>query len=417
MSGDAYVPLGSITGALRDVVQLGDDGLACSSLPAGSLIGAIALIERGTCNFDMKLSNAVDAGAIGVIFYMADASAPIAPGGLSSFLTPAVMISNADGLALKSFAGSNPGHPVTIDPSGIEMNAQADEVAGFSSIGPSTGDAGLKPDLLAVGTDVYMAGENYDLSGALFSSERDVVANGTSFSTPMVAGAAALVKQKHPGFTPDQVRSALINTTSGAVTTDDAGNAVDVRSTGAGKLDTGAAIASGLSCNSCKPFFREVPDRLRNCIQADSDHEYGNFAGESCVVRVGCEFDHTVEARPPESIARSGRFWHGCCIAIRIGADGWRVRWERPCARRGRNAPDSLSICGPEWCSSQSHPVDRNRFRWNSWRRHCRRHHLVQAGRLCRTSYRWRTCQLHGAKWQLISTDGSINRQLRRRSG
>ena len=106
MSGDANVPPGSMTGALRDVTQLGDDGLACSSLPAGSLSASIALIERGTCNFDMKLSNAVDAGAIGVIFYMADASAPIAPGGLSSFLTPAVMISNADGLALKSFAGS-----------------------------------------------------------------------------------------------------------------------------------------------------------------------------------------------------------------------------------------------------------------------------------------------------------------------
>ncbi len=34
---------------LRDVTQLQNDGLACSALPAGSLTGAIALVQRGTC--------------------------------------------------------------------------------------------------------------------------------------------------------------------------------------------------------------------------------------------------------------------------------------------------------------------------------------------------------------------------------
>src|SRR5260370_11320018 len=43
-TGDAYVPPGSITAPLRDVASLGNDGLACTALPAGSLTGTIALI-------------------------------------------------------------------------------------------------------------------------------------------------------------------------------------------------------------------------------------------------------------------------------------------------------------------------------------------------------------------------------------
>ena len=143
-------------------------------------------------------------------------------------------------------------------------------MAGFSSIGPTTGDAALKPDVLAVGTNVYMAGESYDQSGALFSSNRDVVADGTSFSTPLVAGAAALVKQKHPGLTPDQVRSALM-TTAANILTDDAGNGTDA---------SGRARATGYRCSRgcgsdrdpCKPVFRKASTKLVVFVQTNSDH-------------------------------------------------------------------------------------------------------------------------------------------------
>jgi subtilisin family serine protease len=245
-SGDANVPTGAITGTVRDVVELGNDGFACSPLPGGSLVGSVGLIERGNCTFDVKMSNTVEAGAIGVIFYMAEDSAPIAPGGLASFLTPSVMVSHVDGLALKSFAATNPGHSITIDPAGIEESAQADQVAAFSSVGPTTGDAALKPDLLAVGTNLEMAGETSDPTGALFTSNQVVVANGTSFATPLIAGAAALVKQRHPEFTPDQIKSALMSTANGSVLTDEGLNPVDARWTGAGKVDAGAAMATGI---------------------------------------------------------------------------------------------------------------------------------------------------------------------------
>ena len=42
---------------------------ACEPLPAGSMAGKIGFIARGTCDFIVKLANAVDAGAIAVLMY------------------------------------------------------------------------------------------------------------------------------------------------------------------------------------------------------------------------------------------------------------------------------------------------------------------------------------------------------------
>ena len=240
-AGDAFVPTGALTAPLRDVAQLGNDGQACSPLPFTSLIGSVALVLRGTCSASAKLSNAQNAGALGVILYMADTSTLIGPAGVSGFSIPAVNISNADGLALKSFLALHPDHLVTIDPAGIEQSATFDDVAAFSSVGPGTGDGGLKPDVLGVGTDMYMAAQSFNPGGELYSANRYGVANGTSFSTPLVSGAAALVKQRHPNFTAAQIKSALVNTASNTVHSDELGGIVDVRWTGAGKVDAAAA--------------------------------------------------------------------------------------------------------------------------------------------------------------------------------
>ena len=75
----------------------------------------------------------------------------------------------------------------------------------------SIGNYGLKPDVSAAATNFLLAAENVDPFGELFSSTRYAVADGTSFASPMVAGAAALVKQAQPDLTPLQVKSALVN--------------------------------------------------------------------------------------------------------------------------------------------------------------------------------------------------------------
>ncbi|HLH00458.1 MAG TPA: S8 family serine peptidase [Bryobacteraceae bacterium] len=255
--GDGPPPNGQ-SGPLLDVTQLGDNGLGCSAFPAASLNRSFALIERGTCNFSVKVTNAQNAGAIGVVLYMADSSPPITPGGLTSTNIPTIMIGNSDGTALKSFIGANSGYAVTIPRTGIEIvksSSLTNLLSYYSSTGPSTGDNAIKPDLVATGgsenffSDIYLATQNYDPLGELYSLDRYFAGSGTSFATPLVAGAAALVKQAHPNFSPAQIKSALVNSASQVVTVDEQGGTVGVQQLGGGLLDAGAAVQSTVVAN------------------------------------------------------------------------------------------------------------------------------------------------------------------------
>lgn len=71
-------------------------------------------------------------------------------------------------------------------------------IAGFSSSGPAF-DGRLKPEIVALGVNVTAANFNGGYS----------LASGTSLSTPIAAGAGALLLQIHPDWTPIQLRDAL----------------------------------------------------------------------------------------------------------------------------------------------------------------------------------------------------------------
>ena len=103
---------GANTAPVFDVSAVDGTGEACSALPYQSLKDKFALIKNGTCGVTTKTENAWDAGAIGVIVYMANASAPTSitvSGYLESFLGPVVMISQANGQSLKSYLGDPSG--------------------------------------------------------------------------------------------------------------------------------------------------------------------------------------------------------------------------------------------------------------------------------------------------------------------
>jgi subtilisin family serine protease len=76
-----------------------------------------------------------------------------------------------------------------------------DEIASFSSSGPSGIDLGFKPDVSAPGVDIY---SSVPTGWSSFS--------GTSMAAPHVAGGAALLLQRHRAWTPAQVKSALVLT-------------------------------------------------------------------------------------------------------------------------------------------------------------------------------------------------------------
>ena len=104
-------PLSSpgVTGEFMQVVDTaGNLGLACTpltALNAAAVAGKIALVDRGTCSFDVKTMNAQNAGALAVV--IADNAAGSPPAGMSSsgvtgITIPAVRITQADGVALKA---------------------------------------------------------------------------------------------------------------------------------------------------------------------------------------------------------------------------------------------------------------------------------------------------------------------------
>ena len=182
-------------------------------------------------------------------------------------------------MALKTYLAAHPGLRVSIDLAGVEVDVNtysqtvnfsppvmANQLASYSSFGPNAGDGAVKPEIVATGgldvyltpdpndagylfplSGMYMAMEKYDPLGELYSDNGYGAADGTSFASPLVAGAAALVKQAHPKYTVAQIKSALVNTAAQDVTTDTFGNAVNVEWIGAGRLDAGLAANSNIT--------------------------------------------------------------------------------------------------------------------------------------------------------------------------
>ena len=241
------VPAAAIRYPLVDVTATGDSGTACGALPANSLAGSIALVKRGDCNFIDKAIHAQNAGAVAVLLYLEDANAGLfTPTDLSDSAIATVLIGNANGLALQAALKTQPGLQVTLDPALRETPAGFDTVAGFSSRGPAIGTtAAIKPELVAVGTDLYTATQRYDPNGMLWSPTGYTAVEGTSFAAAFVAGAVALVKQAHPGLSPAQYKSAVVHTTSNDVLEN--GAVARIEAVGSGKLNAANAVAIGMT--------------------------------------------------------------------------------------------------------------------------------------------------------------------------
>ncbi|MBM3788989.1 MAG: hypothetical protein FJW35_01410, partial [Acidobacteria bacterium] len=262
-----------------DVATLDGNGLACSPLPIGSLEGKIAFVARGDCFFRDKVSNAEVGRAAAVVVYNNVAGAdPIAMGQMSATTIPAVMISNPNGLAMKALLAGNPGSTqLEIDPSSHKQPYQTSSrvITDFSSRGPGS-DYFLKPDIVAVGENVYSAAQNNDPNGSLYSADRFVTAGGTSFSAPMVAGAAAVIRQLRPGLSPLQVKSVLVNTAGRSITLDGVA-AANILEGGAGLLDMTSAAAAMAAFNPPTMSFGARP--YTDSISLRKTLEITNFSG------------------------------------------------------------------------------------------------------------------------------------------
>jgi len=182
----------------------------CTSVDPGAS-GKVAIINRGVCTFSTKVRNAIAAGAIGVVVINNVAGDPIAmakDGGGGDNL-PAVMIGKNEGAALRA---ANPPDASTTAIFQEFVTLNKDILAGFSGQGPTNVDLAVKPDVTSVGVNVLSSiscvnkgpGCPGDGSGWAFFQ-------GTSMSTPHIAGSAAVVKDLHPTWSPAQIKSVLVN--------------------------------------------------------------------------------------------------------------------------------------------------------------------------------------------------------------
>ena len=237
--GSGPAPAQALTAPIKDVAATGNDGRACSSMPAGSLQGDIALILRGPCFFSDKIANAQAAGAVGVLVYTDQARPDPITMSVGGATLPAVMVAYEDGIKIKAAAASNSSLKATLNFTIQPSFVDSDKLADFTSKGPNV-DNSIKPDLVAVGSNVYTAAETSDSKGDIYDPSGFLTVDGTSFSSPIVAGAAALLKAAHPGLTVDEYRSLLINTA--APISLSFGTPSRIQQSGAGLLDMNAAV-------------------------------------------------------------------------------------------------------------------------------------------------------------------------------
>lgn len=178
-----------------------------------------------------------------------------------------------------------------------------DEIASYSSKGPTAIDHIVKPDLVAPGNhqvSLRVPGSTLDLLYPQFevgptSGNGPAMyfrLSGTSMATPVVSGAVAQMLQLNSSLTPDQVKARLMKTawkgfgqytqSSADVTGVSYSNEYDIFTYGAGYLDIDAALnntslATGVAL-SPTAIFNTKNDTVSIVNTADS-----NFAGSSIV--------------------------------------------------------------------------------------------------------------------------------------
>ena len=218
------VDTGRIPGASREL---------CGAAPAGSLTGAIALVARGGCTYDDKASRARAAGATGIVI---TENRPGDPQFAYISALSGGAISDLDGARIRAAAGSGGAVTVRFSKDILEVpTTWAGVPTSFTSSGLTPFGHALKPDVTAPGAQV--------LSSTLpeFAGDDFAVLDGTSFSAPHVSGAAALLTQRHPTWTPQQMKSALMSTAGPAFADTTQKQEASVLVEGAGLVAVGSA--------------------------------------------------------------------------------------------------------------------------------------------------------------------------------
>ncbi len=250
----------------------------CKSWQPDVLKGMAVIIRRGqtqgACLLATKVINAEKAGAVFVVVYNNLLDSEEGGGafrmGDSQNLAinvkiSAISIKNSDGVRIVDWYAKNGNASKILLTSGYtQVGNTPDRIAKDSGRGPGVGNV-LKPDMAAPGVNILSQGDlnGQDMTKHLVYGQ----GSGTSFATPHVAGAAALLQQIHPDWSNADIKSALMSTAKYLEMYNYDETAAQPLDMGAGRLDLTHAADPGVILNPPSLSYGLVTQGMTQSIQ------------------------------------------------------------------------------------------------------------------------------------------------------
>ncbi|MEO6350274.1 MAG: S8 family serine peptidase [Candidatus Limnocylindrales bacterium] len=197
----------------------------------GTFTGKVVVCKRGVVGRAEKGYNVAQGGAAGMILYNASAASTDLES--DNHWLPAIHVQYNGGNVPTFVTGHT--NVMAWWTTGVATHVTGDVMASFSSRGPLSDF--IKPDVTAPGVQI-LAGhspKHIDVAGGPNGELFQAIA-GTSMSSPHAAGVAALLKDAHPGWTPGEIKSAMMTQSVQDVLKEDGVTPADPFDRGAGSI-------------------------------------------------------------------------------------------------------------------------------------------------------------------------------------
>ncbi|MFV2144114.1 S8 family serine peptidase [Isoptericola sp. G70] len=223
------------------------DPMCLEPAPEGTFEGMIVLCERGENARVLKGYHVMQGDAEGMILY----NPTLADVATDNHYLPAVHL--ADGTEMMAWFEERSGVTGTFT-DGAPSEGQGDVIAAFSSRGPA--GPVIKPDITAPGVQVLAAMTPTPAAPESGPSGQYYQAiNGTSMSSPHIAGVGLLLRAANPDWTPGQIKSAIMTQSTTDVVKEDLTTPADPFDMGAGRVDVGESLTPPFTISDTTASF------------------------------------------------------------------------------------------------------------------------------------------------------------------
>ncbi|TLU67205.1 peptidase S8 [Thalassotalea litorea] len=244
----------------------------------------VVVCERGDIARVDKAKNVAAGGAGGIVLVNTDYSQPTVA---DQFVIPGLNVASSNKYKLENWIKNSTSGTAraTINVATNEYyldDSLANNLAPFSSMGPSRTHNTLVPDLVAPGVDIYAANAD-DQPFTNYPAASDWrFMSGTSMAAPHVTGAMTLLSQLHPDWTPAEIQSALM-LTAGDVWLNNGYQSVEPHfnfMAGAGSINVERANMTGLI----------MDETIDNYLDANPNNGgFDNWLNVPSMVEMECE--------------------------------------------------------------------------------------------------------------------------------